>query len=111
MTHDDDLLLALNELSESMRFDSRLYAAAFLHGLRPGAEISNVIAVADDNLVTATAEREIDGKTRVIHVRTVGSLPHTDADTHGHGHIVTDIDRLDLLENAEFLFLEFFKRT
>ena len=111
MTHNHDFVLAHHKLSEGMGFYTGFYTGALAHLLGFTAEISHLVTVFDHYLITAPAQSQINGNTGILIILGIAGGINPDANTDGHCHIISDIDRLYILQDIKPLLLQFLQRA
>ena len=103
VSHDDDILTALDDLAKGMRLDSRLNAGIALHLLGLAAVVRNLILLLDHDLITASPQCKVNCRTGVLIALVVRGTADSYTDTQGYRHLIADLDRLDILQDAEFV--------
>ena len=65
------------------------------------AVIRNLIPRFDNRLVTAPAQRQIDSILSPCIGLSIGNRIHANADTHGHGHFISNVNLPDFIQNGK----------
>ena len=60
MAHNDNCILAGNDLSKSMGFNSRLNSCALLHLLTLTTEVRDIVIALDNSLISASSKSKVD---------------------------------------------------
>ena len=81
MSHNNDTLFALDDTAQGMCFHTRLDAGISLYLLGFAAEVSDLFAFAQHDLVAAASQREINRHTGIFIILAVGRTGVTDTDT------------------------------
>ena len=111
MPHNHNLIFAHHKLSESMGFYTGFYTGTLAHLLGLPAKVGHLVTVFDHYLVAAPAKSQVNGNTGILIILGIAWGIDTDTNTDGHCHIVTDINRLYILQDIEPFFLQFLQRT
>ena len=104
--HNDDAVLTCDDLTQRLRFHSRLHPRIFFHLLALAAIVSDIIRCLDHSLVAAPPQRQIDGISRKLIILGISQPIKPHADTQRHSHLIADIDRLYILQYIEPVILE-----
>ncbi len=81
VSHDKDILTALDDLTECMCLDTRLDTGVALDELRLAAVIGDLLAVLDNDLIAASSKCKVDRRSRILIALVVGRTVDTDSDT------------------------------
>ena len=92
-----------------MRFDTCLDTGRFFQLLRFAAVVADLRAILDDRLIAAASQRHINRRSRILIVADVAVAVHTHADTQRDSHIISDINRLDILQDRKAALLNLFR--
>ena len=107
MSHDHDLVLRDNELSECLCLDTGFHAGILGGLLLLSAEICDTVAVLDNCLVAPSCQRQIDRHTRILIAQRIGRRVQSETDTKCSGPGISDIDLLNLLKKRKLIFSDF----
>ena len=103
VSHNDHLVLGLYDLPKRLGLDSCLDSGVLLHLLRLSAVIGDLLLRLHHRLVSAPCQGQIHGAAGIFHTVHVRAAAGTDADTQSDGHLITDIDRLDVLQKIKLV--------
>ena len=92
-----------------MRFDTCLDTGRFFQLLRFAAVVADLRAILDDRLIAAASQRHINRRSRILIVADVAVAIHTHTDTQRDSHIISDINRLDILQDRKAALLNLFR--
>ena len=106
MSHDQKTILCLKELSERMCLYTRLYTRCLFELLGFSAEIEDLSAILYYSLIPAAPKGHIDSDPGILIILRIGITVHTDTDTQRHSHLISDINCLYFLQQAEALRLK-----
>ena len=106
MTHNNDAILAGNDLPQGVGFYSRLDTGIFLYLLTLAAVVGNALRSLDDRLVTTTSQCQINGGTGELIILCIGQTIQSDTDTDSHSHFVTDVNGLHFFQQIKTALLQ-----
>ena len=109
MSHDQHLILRIHQFAHRMRFDTCLDTGRFFQLLRFAAVVADLRAILDDRLIAAASQRHINRRSRILIVADVAVAVHTHTDTQRDSHIISDINRLDILQDRKAALLNLFR--
>ena len=101
MSHNDNILAALNDLMQRMRLNTSLNPRITLHLLSLTTKVCDIFAILDNDLIAASSECQIDGCSCLLVTLVIRGIFHTDSDTQCYRHLISDFDCLDILKDAE----------
>ena len=81
MSHNHDLIAALNELTQRVGFHTGLHTGGLLHLLGLAAKIGDLLALPDNNLIAAAGQRQINSNPRKLVILRKGLAGTAEAHT------------------------------
>ena len=106
VTHNNDAILAGNDLPQGVGFYSRLDTGIFLYLLTLATVVGNALRSLDDRLVTTTSQCQINGSTGELIILCIGQTIQSDTDTDSHSHFVTDVNGLHFFQQIKTALLQ-----
>ena len=84
-----------------MCLNTRFYSCILLNLLALSAIICNCLRSLDNCLVSSSSEGKIYGISRKFIILRISEAVHAQTYTDGHGHLISDVDCLDIFEKLE----------
>ena len=103
MSHDDNLVLGHNKLSECLCLYAGLYPGILRRLLLLAAEIRDAVAVLDYRLVAASCKGKIDRHTGKLITQRISCRIKSQTDTKRCRAGISDIDLLYFFKNGELV--------
>ena len=104
VSHDHNLVLGNNKLSECLRLYARFHAGILRSLLLFPAEIGNAVAVLDYCLVAAPGKSEIDCHAGILIAQRIGCRIKSETNALRCRAGISDIDLLYFFKNGELVF-------
>ena len=101
MSHNNNILAALNDLMQCMCLNSRLNSGITFHLFGFTTKVCDIFAIFDNDLITASSKCKIDRSTRLLVTLIIRRSLNTDSDTQRDRHLISDLHRLDILKDTE----------
>ena len=106
MAHDQYTVLSRNDLPQRLGLYTGFHAGIFLHLLALAPIIGDTLRRLDHRLVAAAPQRQVDSVPGKFIILRIGQTIQTHANTHGHCHLVSDVDRLYLFQQVKPVLLK-----
>ena len=104
VSHNQDILTALYNFLQSLRFYTRFYAVLILNLLCLSSVIGNLVALFYYNLIPTTAKSKVYRSTRILIIVIVSIIPNSNTNAQGYCHLISNLDGFDLFQNMELIF-------